>query len=732
MVAATPRSPRFRPPRTIRKMLAAQLVVALLIGVAGVMAPLPHLVTERAMATETRRPLGEGAAARPATLPRVPAQDPGTTVTTETTDTTSPTSEQPTTSTAPEATTSTTTSTTSTTVAEDEPAPDERVAVAEDTRDFNMIGVTLPETPAAPVFVRTAAADTGPWSEWRPVVFEDDEALPPAGGGPAPEEPEEGNPGAHSEPVWVGDATRYELNLTEEALEAAQVHLVYETTRQVAVAETAPAGVDPTRPTIYPRSSWGARAPKVAPTTASSFQFAVVHHSAGVNGYSAAQVPALLRSIQAYHMDANGWNDIGYNFAVDGYGRIWEARAGGIDRAIVGGHAQGFNTGSTGVVVLGNFESAGPTGASVNAVGGLLAWKFGVHRVDPRTAVTYRTSTGSPKFPPGSTVRMNRIVGHRDVGSTACPGRYLYAQLGAIRSRAAAGYPAYVATGIPMAGNFVGSAAEDVYVRQPGLLNDRLIAGGGGGFTAVRQFGTTGTAAFTPFAGDFDRNGYDDIFWYARGVGVEYLWRSRGDGTFLSVRAPAAGSGFVPFPGDFDGDGDDDIFWYSPNSGRDFIWLATSGGAFRSMVTNSAGAGFRPVPGDYDGDGDDDIVWYTPNSGRDFVWGSRGNGLFVGATVPAVNRSFRTTADDFDRDGDDDILWYSPGSAGDYLWRANARRFTSSATPAAGGSFRPVSGDFDADGGGDVYWYTSPGQDWMWWYAGRAFGRSAAANLDVP
>ena len=63
----------------------------------------------------------------------------------------------------------------------------------------------------------------------------------------------------------------------------------------------------------------------------------------------------MLRAIFAFHRYVNGWNDIGYNFVVDLYGRIFEARAGGIDEPVVGAHAGGYNYFSSGVAMLGSF-----------------------------------------------------------------------------------------------------------------------------------------------------------------------------------------------------------------------------------------------------------------------------------------------------------------------------------------------------------------------------------------
>ena len=106
------------------------------------------------------------------------------------------------------------------------------------------------------------------------------------------------------------------------------------------------------------------RSSKHAPSYAPAIRFAVVHHTAGTNDYSPAQAAAILRGIELYHVKSNGWNDIGYNFLVDRYGTVYEGRAGGVDRNVIGAHALGFNTGSVGVAVMGTFTSARGAGGS--------------------------------------------------------------------------------------------------------------------------------------------------------------------------------------------------------------------------------------------------------------------------------------------------------------------------------------------------------------------------------
>ena len=112
-------------------------------------------------------------------------------------------------------------------------------------------------------------------------------------------------------------------------------------------------------PAIVPRSGWSAdeKIRRSTPSFASVIRLAVVHHTAGANGYTAAQSPAIVRAIELYHVKGNGWNDIGYNFLVDRFGTVFEGRFGGIERNVVGAHAEGFNTGSVGVAVMGEYSS---------------------------------------------------------------------------------------------------------------------------------------------------------------------------------------------------------------------------------------------------------------------------------------------------------------------------------------------------------------------------------------
>jgi uncharacterized protein with LGFP repeats len=169
-----------------------------------------------------------------------------------------------------------------------------------------------------------------------------------------------------------------------------------------------------------------------------SVQLAFVHHTENPNGYLPGEVPAMLRAIYAFHTFVNGWNDIGYNFVIDAFGRIFEARAGGVDEPVVGAHAGGYNLVSSGVAVLGSFMSQPISPAARRALQQLLAWKLALHGVPAEGRVTVRVNPAGARysrFPANARVSLPRIAGHRDADSTDCPGNVLYGELPGIRPR---------------------------------------------------------------------------------------------------------------------------------------------------------------------------------------------------------------------------------------------------------------------------------------------------------
>src|SRR4029453_7682350 len=99
-------------------------------------------------------------------------------------------------------------------------------------------------------------------------------------------------------------------------------------------------------------------------------------HPRARTDHSRSGPAAIVKGIQLFHVQGNGWNDIGYNFLVDRFGTIYEGRDGGIDRNVIGAHALGFNTGSVGIALLGTYGSTKPSPAALDAIAKLIAWRL--------------------------------------------------------------------------------------------------------------------------------------------------------------------------------------------------------------------------------------------------------------------------------------------------------------------------------------------------------------------
>lgn len=150
-----------------------------------------------------------------------------------------------------------------------------------------------------------------------------------------------------------------------------------------------------------PRATWTSERPelhRIRKMTA--YRRITVHHAGnGVDLHTReTDIVRDLDGIRGAHLRRR-FGDIGYHYAIDRSGRVWEARA----LAYAGAHVQGCNEDNIGIMLLGNFEKQRPAAAQVSAV---------------RAVTKILRSTFDV---PGE-----KIYGHRDLGHTLCPGRYLY------------------------------------------------------------------------------------------------------------------------------------------------------------------------------------------------------------------------------------------------------------------------------------------------------------------
>ncbi|WBQ04089.1 N-acetylmuramoyl-L-alanine amidase [Kribbella sp. CA-293567] len=309
------------------------------------------------------------------------------------------------------------------------------IAQAQETKPFGLVGVTWPyQKSSAQVQVRIRVQRDGQWTAWENLLVEDDH-------GPAAATAE-GNQRSGTEPYWVGTANGVQTSLTTldgTKISGAKVVLINPGVRP---ADSEPPTIqDPVEaeaarapyamPAMVSRRAWGAderlRAHNgkacVKPKYTGTVQAAFVHHTADRNNYTRTQVPAMVRSMYAYHVKSRGWCDLGYNFLVDRFGRAFEGRYGGAQLPVLGAHTGAFNANSFGVSLIGNFDQVAPPAPMLETTARIIAWKLDANYRSPLTTVVLAGS------------KLHTVSGHRDTKATACPGKNLYSKLPWLKQR---------------------------------------------------------------------------------------------------------------------------------------------------------------------------------------------------------------------------------------------------------------------------------------------------------
>ena len=256
---------------------------------------------------------------------------------------------------------------------------------------------------------------------------------------------------------------------------------------------------------VTTRAEWGANASYMSwdPEYARAGHV-VVHHTAGTNSYSAGQSASIVRGIYYYHAVTLDWGDIGYNFLVDKFGTVFEGRSGSVaapaGKMSIGAHARGVNTGTMGISMMGDYSAVSPSDAQLSSVGKMAGWflkRAGISDVTGWAGLHVWTTE---RYQAGSTISMPRILGHRDVGYTTCPGNVGYSKLDAIRAIAKAQGAA------PQGGS--SSAPSTVAQDHPGAVALRSALGVNGWIGAA----TSGVQASTK-GGVFQRFEHGVGYW---------------------------------------------------------------------------------------------------------------------------------------------------------------------------------------------------------------------------
>ncbi|MET9817952.1 MULTISPECIES: N-acetylmuramoyl-L-alanine amidase [unclassified Streptomyces] len=327
--------------------------------------------------------------------------------------------------------------------------PHERSLAPRTTEPFSMVGITWDDPDAAldgTAQVRTRSRESGEWSPWH--ALDTDVRTPETG----PDRDGASVRGG-TQPLWAGPSDgvqvrvsgarlpaglRVELVDPEGGADAVHTAVVEPDVVEPGVVGPAAGAPSAERPAVTPRSAWGADESLVKdpPSYTSDTQAVFVHHTAGTNDYTCEESASVVRGVFLYHVRSNGWNDIGYHFLVDKCGTVFEGRAGGIDKPVLGAHTYGFNAATSSVSVLGDYTTATTNTAVRESVAKVAAWKLGLYGLDPTGTTVLTAGADNGKYKLGQKVTLHRVSGHRDGYPTACPGQHLYDDLPEIRALA--------------------------------------------------------------------------------------------------------------------------------------------------------------------------------------------------------------------------------------------------------------------------------------------------------
>ncbi|MBX2852930.1 MAG: peptidoglycan recognition protein family protein [Phycisphaeraceae bacterium] len=179
--------------------------------------------------------------------------------------------------------------------------------------------------------------------------------------------------------------------------------------RQTIVQPKTPGVVTPAGVAAISRSKWTRTGPVKSKVNAmSGISKVTIHHEGwtAVNFTSQSATAERLEKIRKYHVGENRWGDIGYHYIVDRAGRVWEGRP----IQYQGAHVSQNNEHNVGILVLGNFDKQSPSSAQLKSMYHTVAVLTKQHKIKTKL-----------------------VRSHKEISTTACPGKNLQAQMNALR-----------------------------------------------------------------------------------------------------------------------------------------------------------------------------------------------------------------------------------------------------------------------------------------------------------
>lgn len=263
----------------------------------------------------------------------------------------------------------------------------------------------------------------------------------------------------------------------------------------------------------------------------------------------------------------------------------------------------------------------------------------------------------------------------------------------------------------------------DLYVANNVGFNNFLYRNNGNGtFTSIQNDPIVNDVYYSHSAAwaDYDKDGYLDMFvadyFTSR---FNRLYKNNGDGTFSEVTTTAvnleANFSVSGVWGDYNNDGYPDLFVSNTNGANNSLYKNTGNGTFEAVTTGSivsdGGHSVGASWGDYDNDGDLDLFVSNAANEDNFLYRNNGNETFTKITTGEIvndgGNSHGSSWADYDNDGDLDMFVTNDQDENNFLYSNNGdgtfTALVNDLTQDGGESFGTGWADYDNDGDLDLY-----------------------------